>query len=295
MRRALIALAACGAPQAPTTASEPSVKVLEPGSEPRRVLRYQLDAGARARAELTSKATVTAALTSTVLETTTQKTEFPTERMRLALEVIEKRPNGDVRVSSRIEDATLDPDGAVDPKMRAQLAGDLTRQRGKKAEWWMTPAGVVEPIERGVDEPRLAVTDLTKLAIEREVVRFPAEAVGVGASWQITTRPRLDGVRWERIETLRVRGLTDDAATLDSEVVMKAREQDLSVEPTSTAKLTGASMRTTSTLVVPLKRLVGERYGEASGDVGLSVTSKDLRVTSSTQIQSVFTAKPMEP
>lgn len=289
-----VALAACGAPQAPA-ASEPAVTVLEAGVEPRRRMHYELAAGARARAEQTSKATVTAALTDTVLETRIQKTELPTERTRIVVEVREQRPAGDVKLASLIEDATLDGDGVVDPPTRRQLQRDVAKQRGAKRAWWMSTSGVVEPIEVEAGEPRLAVTELVKLTIQQQTVRFPAEPIGIGARWRVVTRPRLEGVAWERTESYRLSGATPTEARLELEVVLTARAQELLVEPTSTTTLKGATLRSTGTLVVRLREPLGEIYGETVGEVELAVTHKDLRVTSSTQIQSVFTSKPMEP
>jgi hypothetical protein len=289
----MLIVACGGASSTPTTAEAPAVRVLEAGSEPRRVVRYELAAGLRGRVELTSKATVTAALTSTVLETTVQKTEFPTERTRLTLEVLERPSTGDVWVTSNVDGATLDADGAVDAGMRGQLERDVAKQRGTRSSWWMTPAGLVEPIETKATEPRVAVTELIALAVGRDVVQFPAQPIGVGASWQVTSRPKIQGVQWERIETLQLRGITGDVVTVDSEVVLKAREQDLVVEPTATTRLTSGSVRTTSKIVMSLRALVGERYGESAGDVRLSITNKDLRVTSSTQVTGAFTAKPL--
>lgn len=286
---------ACGAaqrglarPDRPTT-----IRVLEAGVEPRVVLRYDLAPGLHERAELTAKATVSAAITNTVLETGLQRTELPTEKT-IALFEVRGRDASRAQLARTIEEAVLLDDGVIDAPTRSRLQREVDRLRGGWRTWSMSPIGEVsQPTMDGTESA--TIVELVKLATLQTSVRFPDEAVGVGAAWQVTSHPRISGISWDRIATYRLRAASAAEIKVDVEIVMKAGEQPLRVEPNATTELRSATVRMTGGLTVPLRGLVATGYGESIGEVNLRITDKRVRATSTTQIITVFTSKSLGP
>ncbi len=289
MRVALLVLAACGAPTRGTVASPQSLVVLERGAEPHRLLRYELTVGTKQRVELTSKSVVAAALTNTTLDVINQRSEFPTVHTRFTLGVAE-HGDGRARVTRVLDDVVLDADG--DPRIASKLRDDAAKQRKITTAWWLTPTGEVLEASGDRTSSRVAVEDLLKLAVQYDIVRLPNEPVGIGAAWKISSHPRLQGVMWDRVQTIRVRNLTGAEVEVETETVMTAAAQDLVVQPNMTTRLTGATLRMTTKEVLSLRGLATTSYGESSGEINHTVRNRHLKITSSTTIKTVFTTKP---
>jgi hypothetical protein len=280
-------LAACGPVRQPT--DQPALTVVEAGTEPRRPLRYF--PGAEVRMATTSRSIADATITNTTLDTLKQRLEFPLLRKQLSVAVGVQ--HGELELTARVDDVSISADGDRDPAFRARFEVDVAKEKGTTRTTRFTPTGVVTNASQDHAPPALMIRELLTLTSQDDIVRFPDQSVGVRAVWRITSHPRLQGVQWHGIETVRLTAMTDEALTLETDAVLTGPPQDLAVQPGSTSKLNRGAVRTTRKLTVPLRGLARTVYGESSAELDLVVFEHGRKITSSTRVNTVYTENPV--
>jgi len=233
------------------------------------------------------------AFTNTVLEQGDRTVDFPTVRNILRIEVTSITPAGDALVSSVIEGgSTLDD--VVDVSLRQRVEADLAKTRGRRASWRMTPTGSVADLALDAPElPAAARQRLLELLDAMPSVVFPDADIGIGASWQTRSEVSISHVRWQRTVTYRLKALTDSTATVEGVLEGRADSQALSTEPNATMRLTSATARATSELVVPLHQLVGTGRSQGTSETNLQIVRGHLRITSTAQTDTITSMKPL--
>lgn len=280
-------LVACTPVRKPT--DEPALTVVEPGTEPRRPLRYV--PGAITHAASTSQSIADATITNTTLDTIKQHLEFPLIRRQLSIGVVAQQ--GELERTARVDEVGISADGDRDPTFRASFQVDVEKERGTTTTTRFTPTGVVTNATQDHPPPALMIRELLTLTAQDDIVRLPDQAVGVGAVWRITSHPRLQGVQWHSIETVRLTAMIDEELTLETEAVLTGPPQDLVVQPSSTSKLSRGAVRTTKKLTVSLRGLARTVYGESSAELDVVVWNHGLKVASSTTVKTVYTENPV--
>lgn len=280
-------LAAC--PVRTPTRDAPAVTVVERGVEPRRPLRYLPGPGHQVAT--TSRSIVDSTITTTTLDTVKQRLEFPLIRKQLTVTVA-NRGTG-LELTQHVDEVSISADGDRDPTFRARFEVDVQKQQGTTRTTRVSATGVTTTATQDQPPPTLMIHELLTLTAQDEVVRLPDEPVGVGARWRITTHPRLQGVQWHGVETVRVTGLTADELTLATDAELIGPPQDLSVQPTQTVKLTRGRLHSTRQLTVSLRGLARTVYGESSAELDVIVWDHGLEVTSKATVKTVYTEKPV--
>ena len=285
----------CGS-QAPHVAKpEPSITVVDVGAEPRRLLRYELTPDATERMELTSKIRMRTAFTNTVLETGQSSADFPTIKNVNLIMVTSLGADGLASVRSEVENITV-LDDVVDPALRARTEADVAQLKGSRVSWRMTPSGRISDV--AVEAPNASPSRRNRLsnladAVRETSVMFPAAAIGIGATWQVTSEHSSAGVTWNRTATYRLKALTDSSATIDAQFVMRAPSQALSVEPNASTKLTSGTSNANGELIVPLRGLVATGSAQGTSEMNLLIVRGRLRITSTVQTETLLSVKPV--
>ena len=291
----LVMAVGCGS-QAPHVAKpEPSITVVDVGAEPLRGLRYELKPDATERMELTVKIRMNTAFTNTVLETGHRSADFPTIKHVALIKVVSVGADGVATVSSDVENITV-LDDVVDPALRTRVEAEVTPLDGSRVSWRMAPSGQISDV--AVEAPNATPSARARLSTFADSVRetavvFPAAAIGIGATWEMTSEQSLAGVTWTRAVTYRLRALTDSSATIDARIVMRAPAQALSVEPNATTKLTSGTSNANRELIVPLRGLVATGTGRSMSQMNLSIVRGRLRITSTVQTETLSSVKPV--
>lgn len=279
-------LAACPV-RKPT--SDASVVVIDHGVEPRRALRYLPGPGFRATT--TSQSIADSTITTTTLDTIKQRLEFPLVRKQLTVAVASEGTG--LALTHHVDEVRISADGDRDPAFRARFEVDVQKEQGTTRTTRLSATGVVATATQDQPPPALLIRELLTLTAQDEVVRLPDAPVGVGATWRITSQPRLQGVQWHSVETVHVTGLTADALTLATEAELIGPPQDLSVQPTQTTKLARGRLHLTKQLTVSLRGLARTVYGESSAELEVIVWNHGLEVTSKATVKTVYTEKPV--
>jgi hypothetical protein len=288
----------CGGAQSTAHVDGPklSIAIVDPGAEPRRVLRYEVTSHAPERMEMNLKQRLKTASTNTVLETAHQSIDLPTVRSVVRIEVTSLIPGGAASVTCELQDVTV-LDDVVDPAILKQAAADAASLKGFRASWRLAPSGMISDISVDASNaPALARDQLPSFAesIRDTAVVFPDAPIGIGATWQVTSEQSTSHIMWNRTVTYRLKTLTDSIATVDAQTVMRAPSQALSVEPNSTTRLTSAANSATSEVVIPLHGLVATSTSHGTGEMNVSMVRGHLRITASTQLETLSSIKPLE-
>jgi len=288
-------LAGCGGSQRSSGHVEPTIQVLDAGSEPRQRLHYDLAENASERMELTFKLRINSAYTNTVLETAHRSADFPTIKNTVRIEVTDIGADGTMTVNSIVEDVAV-LDDVVDATMRKTVEVEANAMRRWQRSWRMTRSGRISDIKASAPNDSAAARAQLSNVVEtvrESAVIFPDQPLGVGARWQVTSRYVASGVTWERATTYRLKALTDLAATVDAKISMHADSQPLSVEPNATTRLTSATSNASAELVVPLHSLVATATSHGTSEMNLLVVRGHLRFASSVQTEAISSMRPV--
>lgn len=272
---------------------EPTIKVLDAGAEPRQHLHYELTPHVPERVELTFRLRVDGAYTNTVSGTGHRSAEFPTIKSTVRIEVAALDADGIATVNSIVEDVAV-LDGVVDPTIHRMVDVEVKAMKGWQGSWRMAPSGRISDVAASAPNGP-ARSRLVNVAdtMRGNAVMFPDQAVGVGASWQATSRYVLSGVTWDKTTTYRLKALTDSSATVDAETSMRADPQALRVEPNASTRLTSATANATAELVVPLRSLVATATSRGTSEMNLLFVWGRSRLTSSVQTENISSSRPI--
>src|SRR5262249_32152219 len=103
------------------------------------------------------------------------------------------------------------------------------------------------------------------------------------------------GIHFDQTTTYRLANVTEAAATVDVDVVMKAASQALSVEPNATTTVTSASSHGTGQSVIPLHGLVATGTLTATAETNLAIVRGPQRILSSMQLDTIASVKAIHP
>jgi hypothetical protein len=290
---ALVAAACGGAPKPVAPAAPATIVVLDPGAEPRQVLRYQFAAGTSERVELTHKLRTTMRFTDTTLQDSAESVDFPSITFVIRAEVTEIAPDGTAVVGATLEAITV-LDDVVDPMVRAQVAAASQQTKGARGTWRRAPSGRVSGVrfEAPAASPA-ARARLAKVAeaIERATAGLPGVPIGAGARWRVTDAFSFAGVRWTRTSTYRLKELAGMTARVEADATIVAPPQTLSVEPNATTRLTSARGTVRGEYAVSLRGIGGTGTTSATGEASLSIVRGRARVTATLQTEELSSTR----
>lgn len=292
----LVALAACGgaAPDAKAPVAPPTVKLLDPGPEPRQRVQFELAPHMIEQVEMTNKVYISTAFENTVLETGQRRSELPLVHVRGHLEVTDVTPDGVASISFAADGITADDD--ADPRVRHAVEAELRRARNVRGSWRMSRAGLLTDVQLEEDDRAGgAGAGSVAAAVTATTIAFPEADIGVGATWQIVSQPRTGGIHWTTTSTCKLLSLENGVATVDVTVESRAGSQALFVEPRRSKRLTSGSATSSGQVIVPLKSIVPTAAIRGSSETNLQLVDYRRRVESTISIDSVLSINPLRP
>ncbi len=291
----LVVTFACGgSPSSPRVAKR-TFALLEAGAEPRQRLRYAPVLHVPERMEMRLKFHVAAAATNPGLTAGRWSTGDPAVRFAGRVEVTAITPDGEAMVTYVVEDASL-LEGGGDPAVRRSIEAEIAALKGCRGSWRMSPLGTLSEIV--FDAPRGSGSTPTRFAFVRDMIPdtsvvFPEAEIGVGATWQATSRHAWSGVMWDREATYRLRELAGSVATVEVDVVMRAPPQSLSVEPNASTRLTSGTSHTSVKLSVPLQGLVATGTSRGTFETNFAIVRGGQRAAATLQSETLLSVKPL--
>lgn len=278
----VIALVACGSAQRPAP-KPPAITVQDAGTEPRRVLRYELPPDAVERFEMDVKTRTSTAVTNTVLETGHRDLDFPTVQFLGQLSANKGRISEEILDATPLEDVT-------DPTLRELVDHELRAVKGTRASWSQAPSGLRSDISVQAKHAE-RFPDIAEW-VEANAVVFPDSPIGVGAIWRQDSQIVAGRATYDRTVTYTLTALDDEHATITATAHLAAAPQALRVEPNATYELTHAAADDVGEFKIAFHHMVATTTSHGTSDVSMSIVRKQLRLSSTIQSETTMTVRP---
>ena len=268
-----------------TTIAAPNPEVIDAGSAPRRPLRYRFEKGATTTVQLTLDLDVARGTGSSQLAV-----DNPAVRETVVF-TVEAVGGDEASVSFEFTGADIDRTGSdLTDKELLKLTAALQPLVGIGGQGRVTDRGSSTSFRYDLPEdldPDVAATlrrfedQLATLAIP-----FPAQEIGVGATWRTVATSRSSGIELRQVATYEVTELTDRALSYRVNASQTAKDQELDPDtlPARTrARLISANLSATGTGRLELDALAASSDTSLSGDQVVEVTQEGAAPSRSTQ------------
>jgi hypothetical protein len=225
-----------GAPAAPeqaaTTAdeaglAEPSIALLSPGAEPRRVLRWTFEKGSKETMKIWSQVTMIAQMGIDDEKTTVTPPVVHT----LALEVQGVEPDGSTTVGFEVKSSMVLKDKKAYASTREKMMEAASSIRGLKGTYRVDASGIVtdfELPEAAEGESRdLRMAESIGEFLSRSTVPVPGEAVGKGGTWTVKRRLVEGGITVDQTSTYELQKLDGSKIAVGVKTEKSAPDQEV--------------------------------------------------------------------
>ena len=279
-RLLLIALAAMGCKKSDDEDGKairpPDLQMINTGSEPRRVLRYQLAKGNAAKLELTSDVEAYADDIGGPM---------PTFVMDLAITAEDTSSAG-----AKLRTTVIDMQAREKDESRVApnaLGGPLDGMKGIVLTATLTPTGrlrdsmiVTKPENGGMPPPKGLETPLAMLSssFENVAMPLPDEAVGVGAMWRSSRALEEQGMKLTAVNTVQLVSINGDQLAFDLETEIHGDDQTVKQ----------------GDLTVDVKDITGTGSGKATVDLKTLAVTSEVSAELRSAMQSPGEAKPTQ-
>jgi hypothetical protein len=176
--------------EAPAAAAKGGVKLLEPGAEPRNVLRYHPKVGDKQTAIMTMKIKLDMQMPPAKPggAPMTMPT-IPTMNMPMDMTVQSVAANGDITFESIIGEIGMAEEPGTAPEVMQAMKTQMAAMKGTTVSTVMSNRGISKKVDiklpGNVDPQARQMMDQMKERTGNLTVPFPEEPVGVGAKWEM--------------------------------------------------------------------------------------------------------------
>jgi len=213
-------------PAATTTA--PQLKLLQAGSEPRKVLRLAPKAGDKQTMGLTMKMGIEMKMG----EMEVPAMNIPAISMDMIVTIKEVSSTGDITYDMNMGEATMEEDPNASEQVAAAMKGSLDSFKGMSGTCRMSSRGISLGADMKAPDganPQVRQTiDQMKDSMDRISAPLPEEAVGPGARWEAKTTVKSQGMTINQAATYELVSIEGDRVTIKSTITQNAANQKIS-------------------------------------------------------------------
>lgn len=273
----------------PAATGRPVVTLLDPGAEPRRMLRYRLTPGAEETMVMRTNMTI---------ETKTNDipapvVEYPTVAMSLRLRVLDANAPDQARYEFSLESVAVDDAPGREPELVATLRQhfqDLAGMTGSAsidARGFNWNARMEHPRGRDTTPAIRQMIDSAAQGMERMSAPLPEEPVGQGARWELRQTIEQNGVTLQQRTLFELRELDGQRGVLATQITQRADRQPMSITgmPAGAAELLSLDSTGSGRLHFDLDRLAPRSTLTIRSDYSVRVTSGDAPETIDTRVE----------
>jgi hypothetical protein len=239
----------------PTSTGSTQIKLLEPGSEPRKVLRFHPKQGDKQTMVMTMKMGM-AISAGGMAE---QPIKLPTMKLVMDMTVKEVGTNGDIIYDVVTSDASVTEEPDVIAQVAEAMKNAVAGMKGVGGTGTVTSRGISKGAEikapEGADPQVSQFVEQMKETMSRVALPLPEEAIGAGAKWEVKMPIKSQGITLSQTATYELVAVEDERGTAKTSVTQTASNQ----------KIQNPMMPGTK---VDLTRLTGKGTGEVKFDVG---------------------------
>ncbi|MBL0869237.1 MAG: hypothetical protein IBJ18_01525 [Phycisphaerales bacterium] len=283
-------------PSAPKDPQNPkgegfNTAVIEPGAEPRRVVKFQTKPGVAGRWKLSQSAKITQIVPAM------PPTENPEMTVSIFAEGIPADRNGDQTLMLSFDNAQMSKNDQLDAQAKMLTEALLRSVNGLKAEMVSVESGRVRRT-RMLNPEKAGGMGASMVGGLEEILtqfsaRFPEVPVGVGSKWFVVGESvtALAVVKTDIMAEYELTKLTDDSATLKVKIEGFAPAQDLPGQPGpdgKPARIESQTISATGELEVSFSRALATR-GQIEETLDLAMTSAGQSI-----VQRVVTTRKLD-
>jgi hypothetical protein len=207
--------------------STTQIKLLEPGAEPRKVLRLHPKPGDKQTLDLTLKM----AMESKVGEMETPATKLPGIKMTLEATVKSVADNGDITYEMVMGDLGISEEPGVAPMVAEAMKSAFTGVKGMSGSGTTSSRGFSKGFEfkapSDSNPQARQVVDQMKDSFTELAALLPEEAVGTGAKWEVKMPLKTQGMTIDQTATYEVVSLEGENFKTKSTIVQQAANQKI--------------------------------------------------------------------
>ncbi|MDP1562584.1 MAG: DUF6263 family protein [Pirellulaceae bacterium] len=211
-------------------ANQPQVLLVDAGQAPHRTLRLSPSVGSKQRHELTMAMTMGS-------EANGQKSpsmKIPTVKYTMDSTISDVSATGDVAFTVEYTDATIVKDDQAPLDMIESMEGVMTSLIGLQFKSTVDhrgfAKGVTLELPEGIDPVVAGQIEQLSNSVEQLTSPFPAEAVGVGGKWKLTTPMNSSGMKFVQTVQYTVVEMTESTVTVTVEISQAAEEQEMDLQ-----------------------------------------------------------------
>ena len=206
----------------------PQVELLNPGVEPRQQLRLKPAIDVKETTVMTVKMDMEISASGR----SSPGAKIPVSVMTFETKVTKIDPNGDIHYESAYTnvDITGDP-GNTPPAVRDAMRSALKSMVGMKGSFIMDNRGFHKGgnfiLPEGADNNLKQMVRQMSKSIEQLTSPLPAEAVGKGAKWRVSSSSDFSGIKVNDISTYELASWQDGVASVNVSVEQQANPQNI--------------------------------------------------------------------
>ncbi|HTB84333.1 MAG TPA: DUF6263 family protein, partial [Candidatus Sulfotelmatobacter sp.] len=237
-------------PKASSAAISP-VKLLDAGSEPRKILRLHPVVGDKQSMTMNMQMSMAMSAAGNSMPAM----NLPAMVMSMDSEVKDISPDGQISYAIMFSSADVVPDKDTPPATAAVMKTALAGLQGVSGTAKMSDRGVVKSIDLKVPPDAGAQLGQTigqmKDSFSSSSSPLPEEAVGAGAKWEYHTRLKSQGMNMDQTMTMELVSIDGDTLNLRTTITQSAANQKIESpampgQKIDLTKLTGTGTGTTS-------------------------------------------------
>lgn len=250
------------------------VKLIDPGAEPRKPLRYKFHIGSIE----TLRMDMRMAMGMQVGMNKQPEGATPGMRMVVVLTPTETTPAGDVRCGFRLQSAEVLKDPTIAPQVLAAAEAHLATLTGLTGSAvidarGMTKAATFEP-PANMGSALRSVFDNLRHSLRNVASPLPEEPVGKGARWEVTLPLDTPGLKLRQVTTHKLESIVGDKVRVQVSLKQEAPRQPVTIP--------GAPPDSTAVL----EELESTGSGKMSYDLNRIVPDSTLTMTSASTISA---------
>jgi hypothetical protein len=253
--RSAQALASPAGSSGPDAARSESVKVLEPGKEPRQELRLAAKVGQAETMRMKMIMDVGVQMGTQKLP----KTDVPPMIMTMDMKVTETKPNGDIGYDFSLVKTEVGAAAALDPKVVKAVEAALAKINGLSGHASVSNRGFNRGAKMNAppqaDAQTKQVLESMEQAMNQVGAPLPAEPVGLGAKWQSELALVQGGIHLSQVSTYTLERLEGSKLGLKVELQQSAPRQKLTPQPGTTVEILSLGSKGGGSSQVDLLRL----------------------------------------
>jgi len=279
------------------SADKSGVKLLEPGSEPRKALRLHVKAGDKQTMILTIKMKMDIPMSAGGAQgaggpgtgpqagaASSNSMTIPAMTIPMDVTIQSVAANGDITYQTAMGDATVAEEAGANPQMIAGIKTALAGLKGITATGVMSSRGITKKYElsaAGSNDPQMrqAIGQM-KEGMSNMGAHFPEEPIGPGAKWQVQGPVKAQGMTLDQTQNFELESVEGDHVKLKFSLNQSAANQKIQNPAMGGAQmnLIKMSVESSGTVDSDLSKLLGSMSMDMHLDMNSEVTAANRKI-----------------